>query len=128
MIRKISVFIVSAFFLINVYGCLAVVAGAAGGAGTAAWLSGKLTQEFNATQAQAVSAVKSSLKSLGFDIEKETVKFDVAQIISKYSDGRTIWIDIHRITKKSQKIEVRVGAAGDKEAASKIMDQIERRL
>jgi hypothetical protein len=91
-------------------------------------LSGKLTQEFNATQAQAVSAVKSSLKSLGFDIEKETVKFDVAQIISKYSDGRTIWIDIHRITKKSQKIEVRVGAAGDKEAASKIMDQIERRL
>jgi hypothetical protein len=128
MFKKSAVLIISVFFLANIYGCLAVMAGAAGGAGTAMWVSGKLTQEFHATQEQCVSAVKGALKSLSLDVEKETVKKDVAQIISKYTDGRMIWIDIHRITNKSQRIAVRVGAAGDKEAAHKIMENIERRL
>jgi hypothetical protein len=128
MFRKIAVFLVSVLFLANIYGCLAVVAGAAGGAGTAMWMSGKLTQEFRASQETCIRAVKVTLNSLKLDVVKETVKFDVAQIISRYYDGRTIWIDIHRITKDSQRIAVRVGATGDKEAASKIMEKIERIL
>ena len=128
MVRRIAVFVISVLFLVNIYGCLAVMAGAAGGAGTAMWMSGKMSQEFRATQSQCVSAVKSALKAFSLDIEKETVKKDVAQIISKYTDGKTIWIDIHRITKTSQRIDVRVGASSDKEAAFKIMQRIERNL
>jgi hypothetical protein len=49
--------------------------------------------------------------------------------MSKYSDGKTIWIDIHRITEASSKIEVRVGAvSGNKEAADKILKKIIRYL
>lgn len=128
MLKRLIIFVVSALFLFNMYGCVAVVAGSAGGAGTAAWLSGKLTQEFNATQERAVSAVEGALKSLSLDVEKKTVKYSVAQIISRYTDGKTVWIDIHRITKNSQRIAVRVGASGDKEAAHKIMERIEGRL
>ena len=128
MFKKLAVLIISAFLFTNIYGCLAVMAGAAGGAGTAMWVSGKLSQEFHATQAQAIAAVKSALKSLSLEVQKETVKIDVAQIISKYSDGKTVWIDIHRIAKTSQRIDVRVGISSDKEAAVKIMEKIEKYL
>jgi len=128
MMKRIAVFIISVFFLVNVYGCLAVVAGAAGGAGTAVWMAGKLKEDFRASQEACIQAVKSALGSLKLDVVKETVKFEVAQIISKYYDGRTIWIDIHRITKGSQRIAVRVGAAGDKEGAHKIMEKIESHM
>ncbi len=126
MFKRILAVIVAVFFLGTMCGCIALVAGAAGGAGTAAWISGKLSQEFPASQQRCVSAVKSALKSLNLDVEKETVKSDVAQIISRYTDGKTIWIDIHRITKNSNRIGVRVGASSDKEAAHKIMEKIER--
>ncbi|MCX5703525.1 MAG: DUF3568 family protein [Candidatus Omnitrophica bacterium] len=45
MAKKILVFIFTSLLLINIYGCLALLAGAAGGAGTAVWLSEKLSQE-----------------------------------------------------------------------------------
>ena len=129
MIRKIAVFAVMSLFLANIYGCVAILAGAAGGAGTATWLSGKLTQEFRASQETCVRAVKSSLKSLKIDIDKETVKDDVAQIVGKYTDGKTVWVDVHRISKTTQRIEVRVGGVSpDKEAEMKIMESIENQL
>jgi hypothetical protein len=61
-------------------------------------------------------------------VKKETTKAEVAQIMSNYTDGRTIWIDIHKISETSSRIEVRVGATGDKEAASKILDRINKYL
>jgi hypothetical protein len=129
MIKKIAIFTVLGLFLANVYGCVAVLAGAAGGAGTATWLSGKLTQEFRASQTACIRAVKSSLKASKVEIEKETVKDDVAQFVGKYTDGKTVWVDIHRISKTTQRIGVRVGGVSpDKEAEIKIMDRIESRL
>lgn len=110
-------------------GCVFLLAGAAGGAGTALWLSGKLSQEVNAPFERTIKAAKSALKSLRLQIDKETLAEDVAQIMAKYSDGRTIWIDIHRVTEASSKIEVRVGAVSqDKEAADKILKKIMRYL
>jgi hypothetical protein len=129
MIRKLMIIAVTALFISNIYGCVALVAGAAGGAGTASWLSGKLTQEFRASQAACVRASKNALKAVKVDIEKETVKDDVAQLIGKYTDGKTVWVDIHRISKTTQRIEVRVGGVSpDKEAEMKIMEKIENQL
>jgi hypothetical protein len=49
--------------------------------------------------------------------------------MSKYTDGKTIWIDVRRISDRSSKVEVRVGAVeGDKEAADKIIKRIQRYL
>ncbi|MDD2689314.1 MAG: DUF3568 family protein [Candidatus Omnitrophica bacterium] len=128
MFKKIAVFIFSGLLLTNIYGCL-LLAGAAGGTGTAVWLSGKLTQEVNAPLDNAARAAKVALKSLQLEVAKETTEQNVVQIISKYSDGKTIWIDIHRITEASSKIEVRVGAvSSDKEAADKILKRIIRYL
>ena len=126
--KNLILAVLGAFFVCNICGCV-ILAGAAGGAGTAVWLSGKLTQEANVPFERAIEAAKSGLKSLRLDIAKVTIDDKVAQIMSKYTDGKTIWVDVHKITEASSKIEVRVGAVtGDKEAASKILKQIERYL
>ena len=124
MIKKIFLFMVMVLFLVNIYGCVALLAGAAGGAGTAVWLSGKLTQEVNFSSDKSLKAVRSALDSLGLPINKETKKDEVIQIISKYADGKTIWIDIRPISLQASRIDVRVGAITDEEASRKIMDKI----
>ena len=128
MFKKLVIFVVLLAFIPCLCGCVLLLAGAAGGAGTAAWLSNKLTQEVNAPFDKSIDAAKSALKSLKLKLEKETKKDNVAQIMSNYSDGKTIWIDIHNLTPRTSRIEVRVGVAGDEEAARKVMDKILRYL
>ncbi len=128
MFKKVVTFIILLAFIPCLCGCFVLLAGAAGGAGTAAWLSNKLTREVNAPFNKSIEAAKSALKSLKLQVEKETKKDNVAQIMSNYSDGKTIWIDIHNLTPKTSLIEVRVGIAGDEEAARKVMDKILRYL
>ncbi len=129
MFKKIGVFISSGLLLLNMCGCVALVAGAAGGAGTSAWLSGKLTQQFNSTYDRTVIAAETALKSLDLQITKEAKEADITQLKSKYTDGKDIWIDVRRITENSTKVEVRVGAVNpDKEAADKILKSIKGHL
>lgn len=129
MAKKILVLILSGLVLLNTSGCVAVLAGAAGGAGAVAWLSGKLTREVNASLKKTAQAARDALKSLRLKAAKETLREDVVQIIGDYTDGRTFWVDIHRITDTSSKLEVRVGAVtSDKAAADKILKRILRYL
>ena len=128
MYKRIAVFIIGGIVTLNFYGCALLLAGAVGGAGTAVWLSDKLTQEVNSSLEKSVEAAKSAMNKLDLEIVKETKKDDVAQLISEYSDGKKTWIDIHKITQNSSRIEIRVGLTGDEEAARKIMDQIMKYL
>lgn len=129
MFKKAALFVFVCVIMLSMYGCFAVVAGTAGGAGTAAWLSGKLTQEFHATYDRTITASKSALRSLKLDLVKETRDENVTQLKSKYSDGKEIWIDIRKVSDDSTKVEVRVGAISpDKEAADKILKKIQRYL
>ena len=114
--------------LFNIYGCAVVVAGAVGSAGTAAWLSGKITQQVNASSGESLKAARAALKDLKLHITKETKAEDVIQIKSNYTDDRTIWIDIKTTSHSTTQIEVRVGAVSDKEAAKTVLDKILSRL
>lgn len=125
MYKKILGLILAGLVLFNVCGCVALLAGAAGGAGTAVWLSGKLTQEVNASLERTTDAAKTAIKSLRLAITKETTKEEVVQLVGEYNDGRTFWVDIHRITENSSNLEVRVGAvSSDKAAADRILKRI----
>lgn len=99
MIRRITLLILTVFLLANVYGCFLLLAGAAGGAGTAVWLSGKLVQEVNYPFERSISATRSAFNSLKLEITKETIEKNVVQLMGKYSDGKTVWVDIRRITR-----------------------------
>ncbi|MBF0532052.1 MAG: DUF3568 family protein [Candidatus Omnitrophica bacterium] len=109
-------------------GCIALVAGAVGGAGTAVWLSNKIVQEVNQPMHKVALQAQETLKSLKLVITKETVKDNLTQIKSDYYDGKPVWIDIRKIDEKRSRIEIRVGIKGDEVAARKIMDDILKRL
>ncbi|MBP7216913.1 MAG: DUF3568 family protein [Candidatus Omnitrophica bacterium] len=128
MKQKLILIVIAAWLLVNAYGCIAILAGAAGGAGTAAWLSGKLTQEVQAPYERTIAAAKKALTSLKLDLIKETREDAVTQLKSKYTDGKEVWIDVRRITGASSKIEVRVGVMSDREAADVILKRILRYL
>lgn len=129
MFRKITVFVFSGLLLLNIYGCFAIFAGAAAGTGTAVWLSGKLTQQFNAPYEHTIKAARSAVDSLKLTVTKETRGETVAQIRGYYTDGKEFWIDIRKVTEASTKVEVRVGAvSSDKAASDKILKRIESYL
>jgi len=133
MFKKIAVFISSGILLMNICGCVALIAGGvAGGAGTAVWLSGKLTQNVNASLEQAEKAAKDSLefRNLGI-ITKEIISggHAVVQIRSREASGEKIRIDIHKITDTRSRIEVRVGTlVSNKDAADRVLKGIIERL
>ncbi len=129
MRKRVFVCITAGLLLANAYGCVAIVVGVAAGGGAAVWLSGKMTQEVNVPLNRAVQACESALQSLKLEVTRKTVEQDVAQLTSKYSDGKIIWIGVHWIAAQSCKIDVRVGGVHpDKQAADKILQEIKRHL
>jgi hypothetical protein len=129
MYKKMGIYVLAALTLSSVYGCALLVAGAAGGAGTAAWLSGKLTQEFNSSYDNTVAASRKALESMALPIKKESHTETVTQLRSEDTNGKDIWIDVHKIDGDSSKVEVRVGGVEpDKEASSNILERIKQNL
>ncbi|MCX5708955.1 MAG: DUF3568 family protein [Candidatus Omnitrophica bacterium] len=124
MNKRFVVFITLIGLSLSLCGCVVLLAGAVGGAGTAAWLSGKLVQEFNVPSDRAIRATHNALEGLKLPINKETTTSEVTQIMSRYTDGKTIWIDIKSTTSAACRIEIRVGATGTKEAERKILTKI----
>lgn len=128
MIRNFVYIVIGLVLVVNLCGCALLLAGAAGGAGTAFWLSGKLSDEVSASYERTIDVTKRALKSLDLEVDKETKSAEVAQIRSKYTDGREVWIDIRPLTETTSKIEIRVGVKGDKMASTKILERIKKYL
>jgi len=129
MRRQVFSFLLLGCLCIGNFGCMAFVVGAASGAGTAVWLSGKLTQRVNYSFEKCIQASHQAMGTLKLEVTKETIQKNIAQIKGKYTDGKAIWVDIHRLTPGSCKIEVRVGVVEpDKVAADKILKEIVRNL
>jgi len=128
MYKKMAVFVTVVYALFTLCGCAAVLVAGASGAGTAFWLSGKLSETLDTPFDRAIKATKAAMKSLKLEITKDTQKATVAQIIGKYTDEATIWIDIRPITKSSTRVDVRVGVRGNNAASTKILEEIKRHL
>jgi hypothetical protein len=126
VLKNTIVIIVLILFSFSTCGCvpLLVAGGIAGGVGTQAWISGKLVQDLNAPFEKTIQAAESALGALNLGIASKIKKIRVAQIKSKYINGETIWIDIHRITQSVSRVAVRVGAVSDQEAAVEILGKI----
>lgn len=124
MRKKLFNLVFVSILFLNFSGCVALVAGTAGGAGTALWLEGKISEEVNAPLNKVVKAVTAAMRDMRLEVTKTTVKEEVAQIKGKYTDGRIIWIDVKHLSDRSSQIEIRVGMRGDKDASTKILNRI----
>ncbi len=128
MVKKMEGIFLCIILVLNLSGCVLLFGAAAGGAGTAFWLSGKLSDEVNASYERTIVAAKKAVESLDMNVDKETKSDEVTQIRSEYADGREVWIDVRPLTQKSSKIDIRVGIKGDKAASAKILERIKKYL
>ena len=132
MFKKMSLWLAIIFCSLNLSGCVfllgAAAVGVVGGVGTAKWLSDKLVEEVRFPYDRTVEGVKDGLKDMKLEISKVTATDETTQIISAYSDGRTVWVDIDHISSSVSRIEVRVGVWGGQPEARKVLDGILERL
>jgi hypothetical protein len=127
MVKKIPTYLIVLVLgvsIVSFSGCTLLFGAAAGGAGTAFWLSGKLREELAASYQQTISATEKALDSLEMEITRKTESEDVTQFKSLYTDSSTIWIDIHPLVDNKTEIEIRVGMRGDKSASADILKRI----
>ncbi len=122
--RKLSAVLVGAFVMLGTCGCIANVFKPALRIGPAVWQEGLLTQDVRAGIDQCVAATEKALEKLNYEITKRTVRDDVTEIMGNYPDGRIIWIDIKMLDKKTSRLEIRVGATGEREPENEVFKKI----
>jgi hypothetical protein len=123
MFKKALLFIALTATVANFSGCIFLAAGAAG-AGTAKWLSDKVTSDCNAPVDKAAKATRFILTDMKADITKETTATDVTQILATDVNGKQIWVDIRPVGNNSTTISLRVGYMNGEADARKILDRI----
>ena len=117
MFKKILAFVISGIIVINFSGCLFVAASMRE--------SQKAKQNFNVPYEKALEMVKKALISLDLEFEKAIVKPDIAVVKGKYTNEKTMYIEIFRISDNESEISVRVGTSdAGKIDAQKILEAI----
>jgi len=107
----------------NFSGCIFLVAGGAA-AGTATWLSQKVTQNVNSPLEKTTKAARAALKDQGIEIYKETTAPDVTQLLAKDPAGKQVWVDLRPVDAKITEIAVRVGYVNGEKNAADILGKI----
>ena len=108
-------------------GCVAVVAGAAAGAGGYAYVKGEVQAEESVSVAEALDASKKALASLGFRVTSASKDALEGKVEASGAEGRIVNVKIVRADSGKTKIGVRVGTFGDRDQAAVILDTIRKK-
>ena len=109
------------FVVLNLCGCLFIVAGMRD--------SAKAKQSFNVSYSKAIDVVKEVFTAGNLKFTKAIIKSDIAVVKGTFANGKTMYIEIFRISDNESRIEVRVGTSeSGKPDAQKILDDISQRL
>ena len=123
MLKKALLIIALSASVANFSGCIFLAAGA-GGAGTAKWLSDKVTQEVNSPIDKVTKSTKAALEDMKAVVYKETNAPGVTQILAKDPAGKQVWVDLRPVDANNTKIDVRVGYLNGESDARKILESI----
>lgn len=132
MFKRIGLWLAVIVCSLNLSGCIfllipaaiGVVGGVGIGIGTAKWMSDKLVEQVPYPYEKTVHGARDGLKDMKLDVIKETDTDSLTQISCKYSDGRTVWINVVHVSTSVSRIEVRVGVWGGQAEARKVLDGI----
>jgi ribosomal protein L25 (general stress protein Ctc) len=108
-------------------GCVAVIAGAAG-AGTVAWVQGRLDAALDANYDKAEKAVNLAITQMEF--AKVSEKKDVlnAILIARTAEDKKIEIKVSRVGDVTSRVQIRVGVFGNEAQSLAILDKIKANL
>jgi len=123
MFKKTLLLIALIASVANFSGCIFLAAGAAG-AGTAKWLSDKVTGDANNSIEKVTKATQAVLTDMNAVIDKVTRAPEVTQILAKDANNQQIWVDLRPVDKNTTNVAVRVGYLNGEKDAHKILDNI----
>jgi hypothetical protein len=108
-------------------GCVAVVAGAAG-AGTIAYVRGRLDAPLEADYDKAVRAANLAIKQLEFAKISEKKDALEAILIARTAADRKVEIKVFKVSDQTSKVQIRVGVFGDQALSLTVLDKIKINL
>jgi len=119
MLKKLAITIIFGITCVSSSGCIFVAASLRE--------NQKAKQDFNVSYTKALEIVKKALISLNLTFEEAVIKPDIAVVKGKYTNEKTMYIEIFKISEIESKIAVRVGTSdAGKLDAQKILEAIER--
>jgi len=108
-------------------GCVLLL-GATAGAGSYAFVKGKLEQNFAYPIKKVHQASLKALKDLDIMITDDDIGFHEAKILAEYDDGKSLRLDIEALTEMNAKVRIRVGVFGDEMRSREVLNAIEKQL
>ena len=124
---KFSLILLTAVLLACLPGCVAVVAGAAG-AGTAAWVNGRLDATLDNDFESVVNATNKAITDLQFSKISEKKDALEAIFVIRTAADKKIEIKVFKVGDKAAKVQIRVGIFGDEQLELSVLDKIKTNL
>ena len=112
---------------LSAQGCV-LLAGAAVGAGAAAYHMGKLEQNVDYKVETVHDAALKGLKKLDMYVVSDNAVASGSKIEAETADGKKVKITIEPLTDRASKISVRVGLVGDEDRSYMIFNAIKKQL
>ena len=126
-VLKFSLILLTAVLLACLPGCVAVVAGAAG-AGTAAWVNGRLDATLDNDFESVVNATNKAITDLQFSKISEKKDALEAIFVIRTAADKKIDIKVFKVGDKAAKVQIRVGIFGDEQLELSVLDKIKTNL
>jgi hypothetical protein len=114
--------------LLSFSGCVALVVGAAAGAGGAVYVMGKLEEEVAHPVPTVHQAVLKGLQELQLPTLENKVDQLTARLESQLADERRIWINLEAVDKNRTRLTIRVGLMGDEPQSRRILEAVKKHL
>jgi Protein of unknown function (DUF3568) len=109
-------------------GCVVVAAGAAAGAGTVAWVEGKLVVTLDSPYENVARSADQAITQLQFLKLSEDKDALTATLTARTAEDKKVIIDVKREADHLTKVQIRVGDFGDKSVEQAIFDRIRANL
>ena len=117
----------AAVSLAALIGCVPVAAGAAG-AGTMAWVNGRLDAALESDYESVVRATNAAIQDLQFAKISENKDALEAILVARTAADKKIEIKIFKVVDKAAKVQIRVGFFGDQKLELTVLEKIKSNL
>ncbi len=124
---KFRLMLTAALLAASLTGCVAVVAGAAG-AGTVAWVQGRLEAVLDVNYEKTVTAANLAIKQFQFAKISEKKDALTAILVARTAEDKKVEIKVVKVGDQSAKVQIRVGIFGDEALSLTILDKIKTNL
>lgn len=117
MLKKLTVLVIAGLVYLNLCGFALIAAGVSE--------ASKVRETIDVSYSKAIDMVKAAMISQGIELGKAVIQKEDARVRGAYPDGRSVSINIHRVSDIKTNVEVRVGKSeAGGEDAKKIIQAI----